>query len=213
MAQNFIKDRNLERAASDVAKSLKNIKKIFPNLHSTRFRKISDFYSLAILFQKFERENLIFTDKHLNHRADELLTAFSTHVDNISERHNKLEGIPPEISSEEGLYRRYLATVRGNSDGLGNRLDRENILRGVLESLFQKKDNKRSFSPEQRRILWNSTDERRCVECGIELKWEDFTIDHINPHSKGGRTALDNADLMCRSCNSRKGNRRTRLAA
>ena len=137
MAENSIKDRVLEKA--DVGKALKNIKTIFPNLHSTRFRKISDFYSLAVLLQKFERENLVLADRRLNQRADELLTAFSTHVDNISERHNKLEGISPEISSEEELYRRYLATVRGNSDGLGNRSDRENILREYWKAFFKKR--------------------------------------------------------------------------
>lgn len=209
IARDSIRGRDLRKAALDTERALKNIERIFLNLPKTRFKKISDFYSLTVLLQKLERENLILTDKRLNQYADELLTAFSTHVDKINNRHKRLE----EISSEEELYRSYLATVRGNSDGLDNRRKREQILRGILESLFQKKDKERSFSSEQRRILWNSTDERRCVECGIELRWENFTIDHINPHSRGGRTALDNADLMCRSCNSRKGSRRTRLAA
>ncbi|MGD0778143.1 MAG: HNH endonuclease signature motif containing protein [Candidatus Solibacter sp.] len=41
----------------------------------------------------------------------------------------------------------------------------------------------------------------------MTLTWDNFTIDHIKPYSKGGRTELDNADLMCRSCNAAKGNR------
>ena len=206
IARDSIKGRDLRKAALETERALKNIEKIFPNLPKTRFQKISDFYSLSVLIQKFARENLVLAENEL---ADDFLVAFSTQVDKINDRHKRLE----EISSEEELYRSYLATVRGNSDGLDNRRKREQILRGVLESLFQKKDKERYFSQEQRRILWNSTDERKCAECGTKLRWEDFTIDHINPHSKGGRTALDNAVLMCRSCNSRKGNRRSRLAA
>ena len=203
MVQNSIKGRNLNKSVSDARRSLQAVKRIFPNLRKTRLRKISDFYSLVILVRKFDGEGFILTDKHQNHLADNLLAAFSTCVDKVSNHYNRLE----EISSEEELYRSYLATVQANSDGLRNRRGREKILRGILESLFQKKDSDRHFSPEQRRILWNSTDERKCSECSIELRWEYLTIDHINPHAKGGRTALDNAALMCRSCNSRKGSR------
>ncbi|MBV8451831.1 MAG: HNH endonuclease, partial [Deltaproteobacteria bacterium] len=30
--------------------------------------------------------------------------------------------------------------------------------------------------------------------------------DHIDPYSRGGRTELENAALLCRSCNSSLGN-------
>jgi 5-methylcytosine-specific restriction endonuclease McrA len=37
--------------------------------------------------------------------------------------------------------------------------------------------------------------------------WDDFTVDHVIAYVKGGKTSLLNAQLMCRSCNSRKGGR------
>ena len=43
-----------------------------------------------------------------------------------------------------------------------------------------------------------------CQECGTT---EDLTIDHIIPRTKNGPTELDNLQLLCRTCNSRKGNR------
>lgn len=43
-----------------------------------------------------------------------------------------------------------------------------------------------------------------CVEC---FSTEDIAIDHIVPLSKGGPNTLDNVQPLCRSCNSRKGNR------
>ena len=45
---------------------------------------------------------------------------------------------------------------------------------------------------------------RCCACCGST---EDITIDHIIPLSKGGDDELNNLRLLCRSCNSRKGDR------
>jgi len=81
------------------------------------------------------------------------------------------------------------------------------------EIIFAIKDKQRGFTREQRRIIWNSTEERKCQECGEVLTWDDFTIDHIDPHSKGGRSEIENASLMCRKHNSAKGNRAVRRKA
>ena len=96
------------------------------------------------------------------------------------------------------------------TDDVNQRRRREGILRGILGSLFAKKDSQRGFTSEQRRILWNTASSRKCQECGRVLSWDDFTIDHVDPHSKGGRSRLENSALMCRGCNSSKGNRKRR---
>lgn len=44
----------------------------------------------------------------------------------------------------------------------------------------------------------------RCVTCQTHI---DLCCDHIVPESKGGPTAFENLQTMCRPCNSRKGNR------
>lgn len=44
----------------------------------------------------------------------------------------------------------------------------------------------------------------RCQECG---DWHDLAVDHVMPESKGGPMTLDNLRTLCRSCNSRKGDR------
>lgn len=46
--------------------------------------------------------------------------------------------------------------------------------------------------------------ERRCNMCGITT---DLTIDHIKPLSKGGTNDIKNIQILCRQCNSAKGNK------
>jgi len=91
------------------------------------------------------------------------------------------------------------------SDSEGNRRKRHTILEKLLLPLFETKDKNRGFSSEQRRVIWNTADERVCKECGCELTWNDFHADHIKPHSIGGRTSLENATLLCAENNLKKG--------
>jgi hypothetical protein len=197
--------REAAKASKLVVTTLNRLRKLFPKLRTTRLSKITDFYTLAVLIGKFENEGLILTDRRRNSLAWDLLTEFATKVDEVRELQRKARGARPE----QDLYREYLLTVSQMTDDVNQRRKRESILRGVLESIFAKKDASRGFTPEQRRILWNTTVNRVCA-CGKKLTWDDFTIDHINPHSRGGRSQLENAAVMCQTCNSSKGNRRRR---
>lgn len=47
-------------------------------------------------------------------------------------------------------------------------------------------------------------DPHKCQCCGST---EHLTIDHIIPLARGGSNDLDNLQILCRSCNSRKGAR------
>jgi 5-methylcytosine-specific restriction endonuclease McrA len=60
-------------------------------------------------------------------------------------------------------------------------------------------------------------DKWQCVYCGRRvgdldddgrpLRHSDFTIEHIIPQSRGGKTNWGNVACCCRYCNNRKGNR------
>ena len=206
MSPHGIGIRDISKASAITISSLKRLFKVFPKLSSTRFVKQTDFYSLAVLIGKFEKEGYILSDRRRNNLAWDLLVAFGTKVDEMREKQRKLEGAKPG----EEVYRSYLITVSQMTDDISQRRKREEILRGILASVFAKKDSQRGFTSEQRRIIWNSNDVRRCPghKCqGKVLTWDDFTIDHIKPYSKGGRSLLKNARLMCRICNAAKGAR------
>ena len=203
MATSSFDGRQLSKASRMVITTLNRIRRMFPQLKTTRLRQITDFYTLTVLIGKFEQEGLILTDRRRNRLAWDLLQAFATRVDEVRELQRKAKGARPD----QELYRDYLLTVSQMTDDVAQRRKREQILRGILGSLFSVKDAQRGFSPEQRRIIWNTTANSVCAKCGCKLTWSDFTIDHINPHSKGGRSKLANAALMCRKHNSSKGNR------
>jgi len=47
-------------------------------------------------------------------------------------------------------------------------------------------------------------DNHACCHCGRD---NNLTIDYVIPMQKGGTQTADNAQTLCRSCNSRKGAR------
>lgn len=200
--------RDISKASRRTVAALNRVRRMFPKLRSTRFNKVTDFYSLVMVIAKFEEEGLILSDQRRNKLAWDLLVTFSNKVDELRERQRKLE----TVKTGQELYRHYLQTVLQATDEYNQRKYRETILRGLLGSLFAKKDSQRGFTPEQRRLIWNSAGSNRCTSCGRPLSWANFTLDHIDPYSKGGRSRLENAALMCRACNSSKGNRQRRAA-
>lgn len=77
---------------------------------------------------------------------------------------------------------------------------------GLCEACSAKQNRKRKPISNSLRIAVYKRSNFQCVKCG-ENDIEKLTLDHINPFSKGGEDTLENLQALCKSCNSRKGNR------
>lgn len=57
-----------------------------------------------------------------------------------------------------------------------------------------------------RRAIWKR-DQFTCQYCGKKPEYDESTLDHIIPKSKGGETSWTNCVLACYQCNSQKADR------
>ena len=48
-------------------------------------------------------------------------------------------------------------------------------------------------------------DSRQCQYCGKQLSFNQLSLDHVKPRSKGGDTSWENIVCSCTKCNTRKG--------
>ena len=48
-------------------------------------------------------------------------------------------------------------------------------------------------------------EDRICPKCGKHHEFEEMDGDHIIPWWRGGKTTLDNLQMLCKPCNSGKG--------
>jgi len=156
---------------------------MFPDLKQTRLHNSAEFYTLFLLVWEMDKEQFVLTEKQRNRMAFELLRKLSTGVDEL--RDSLRKAIPAKPAQR--LYSDYLLTVQGDTDSSANRERRREILRGLLFSLFERKDDKRTFSPEQRRIIWNRDEKRLCAKCGKPLTWDDFFSRSHHRTREGGQ--------------------------
>lgn len=47
-------------------------------------------------------------------------------------------------------------------------------------------------------------DDYTCAYCGCDVEFENATIDHIHPQSKGGANSWENCTIACLTCNGEK---------
>lgn len=87
--------------------------------------------------------------------------------------------------------------------------DIEAMILGIVGNI--RVDPKRLFTEDDKKKLLsqltpNDQGLYECIDCHQHFTADELTVDHIIPWSTGGRTVLSNARLICRACNSRKGN-------
>lgn len=119
-------------------------------------------------------------------------------LERIKDQDKELEDRNPEFVAY-GDYAR--------SDSPPNMRARLNLL---MEFILRRvdslplKDAQRSFTDDQRKVLW-WRDGKRCQECDVEVGFGEFHADHILAHSLGGDTSIANGRVLCATCNTRRG--------
>jgi len=194
-------NRSIKKIKRESKTAINKVFQMFPDIKTTRFVKISDFYCLCVLIYQYQTvKKLALDDRKKNLIAFKLLVALSVGVAQLKEGKQKQ-------NPDSNIYKDYSGTVQHATDSFAQRSKRLEILDSFLSGIFEKKAKNRIFSPAQRMIIWHSSENKCCSICREKLTWENFTVDHVKPYSKGGKTDVRNGALMCRSCNSKKGNR------
>lgn len=81
--------------------------------------------------------------------------------------------------------------------------------RGIYEYLLdgdEKHLSIRAFDKRDIAVVYEKQD-HKCVYCGKKFDLSKMEADHIIPWSKGGRSVLDNLQMLCRPCNAKKSNK------
>lgn len=194
-------------------------KGIFPNdsIKSTRFKNKSDFYSFFVVLLKLLNNKYVIIDRKSNRIAGKFLLDFSNKIQNLDLKIKPFSDV--KMSKIEEKLREYVISTRQATDNLKNREIRDRYLMNVLKDGFflKRKDSRRIFDPIVKDLLWtelikkdkkpkcpNPGKNRKCLKY---LTYTNAQIDHIFPWSKGGKTSLDNARLLCAKCNIIKGNK------
>lgn len=185
--------------------------------NASRFRSKSDFYSLFIVLNEFIDKGAVINNSKSNKILGNTLITFSKAVYSISPKLKKynVEGNMKFSEGERELLRYTLATREG-TDAIANREIRHKFLMDFIKGFVtETKDKKRRFDENVRGVLWTTLLQKssnpKCpnpnnnTSCRKYLTLENAQVDHIFPWVKGGKTNLQNARLICDSCNKSKG--------
>lgn len=81
--------------------------------------------------------------------------------------------------------------------------------KGIYLFIFTGQDkylNLRNFSEQQKREIYEKQT-GICPHCKEQFEIEKMEGDHITPWCEGGKTILENCQMLCKECNRRKGSR------
>lgn len=222
LSQHEWKKKEINRIHKQFNKVISWIKEIFADdgIKVTRFKNKSDFYSLFVVLQKLEQKGYVIDDKKSNKIAGRFLLTFSKQTQKLDIKYHGPIIRDIKLSEHEKQLASYINSSRQATDSKRHREIRDTYLSSVLKDgfIYKTKDSKRNFNKNVKDILWieliEKTDKPKCPKptnnskCQKYLIYEDAQVDHKHPWSKGGSSKkIENAQLLCSSCNSSKGNK------
>lgn len=154
--------------------------------------------------------------------ADELLEYFSKVINWVKEtfdaRNANSEKYRKEMKSVDwnALYKKYHNNTYNSKvleDKINDLMANEEVTdkKGIYEYVLSgenpevaRKLSKRTFSQRDKRTVYERQ-KGYCAICGEYHPIEEMAADHIKPWWNGGTTTIDNLQMVCKKCNSRKG--------
>lgn len=94
---------------------------------------------------------------------------------------------------------------------IGNLMQDKDVTKksGIYSYIFTRDEtqlNIRTFDDNDKREVYEQQ-KGECKLCGDYFEIEDMEADHIDPWSKGGKTTIDNCQMLCLHCNRTKGSK------
>ena len=172
-------------------------------------RLVEIFDKLTALFSDGKRPKIIGHEAiHLVLLVDTLLddytpsweSRFASTFDTFRANLAKAKLTKDEVNPNE-YWLRYGLLTRVNSDRADNiRRRHEFFVAKMYESLRpQPKDPLRLFGALEKELIYYR-DGKRCGVCSGEVAWDQAEFHHVEQHSKGGQTTLDNGALVHGQC-------------
>jgi len=180
---------NKEEVKREYNKIINLINDIFGLLKGTRWKTKSDFQSLFYTFYELLKLYIFPAEKYEDIKVE--LIRFSDEV--IA---NGDESSIPYIKD-------YHKTIIAHTNDKSQKEKRNEILRKLMIPFLIPKDKKRNFTEEERLIIWAKSN-KKCCMCNKNLTYEEYQADHKDPYSKGGKTILENGQVLCFGCNASK---------
>ena len=117
----------------------------------------------------------------------------------------------PEDEMDPEMREYQTAILQGTLSLTSQNVRRDFLMKDLLANMpsLRALDSQRQFTHEQRQVIYRKAN-GKCVnpnenpDCVEDCTWDNFHADHITPFSAGGKTSVENGQLLCPSCNLKK---------
>jgi hypothetical protein len=184
---------------------VKKVKRVMNFLHRSFPTKTPELSKVNLLsLYTVASESL--TKYAISNRAKE----FGAWFVGFEERRRLDEGKSEDERDEKMVS--YQIAVLQQTANLASQQERQRILTEDMVATIPSLallDDQRHFTYEQRAAIFRKA-QGRCVnpdsqpDCEEECRWDSFHADHIVPHARGGKTTVENGQLLCPKCNQKK---------
>ncbi|MCK4785068.1 MAG: DUF262 domain-containing protein [Desulfobacteraceae bacterium] len=146
--------------------------------------------------------SILLIDALLDHFTDEWETKFPQALDRFLLELAKATKEKNETNEFWGHYGILARTDSTRKETISRR--HQFFVKNMLYFMkpLKRKDPKRAFTREEKELVYFQQ-EKKCAKCGREMDWEDAEAHHIEAHTNGGPTVIENCQVLCTKCHPR----------